>query len=87
MKLQIIFIASAAADLISWNRLFNNIENHRKYNKGHIDDILLQYVDFMCCKQDRQILHLSGGTRLHCTDYTSHVVGMPFSACFGQLNQ
>ena len=84
MKLKFIFISSCVADLISWNRLFNNMENHRKYNKGRIDDMMLQYVDFMCCKQHRQILHLSGGTQLHCIDYASHVAGMPFSACFDQ---
>ena len=83
MKLQFAFFASALADQIAYNRLLNNIYNHRKYNDGYNGQTsyLRQIVDFWCCKTPERILNLKGGAELQCSQYRSVVMDMPFSAC------
>ena len=84
MKLHFAFFASAVlADQIAYNRLLNNIYNHRKYNNGLNEptSYIRQIVDFLCCKTPKHFVYLKDGAEFECAYYRSVVKDMPFSAC------
>lgn len=80
MKLYFYCVATGIADLISYNRLLNNIENRRHTFKTN-DRVLLQYVDFFCCAQRHQTLHLLDGVPFQCDHYRKLARGFSFSLC------
>ena len=81
MKLYFNCLAIGVADLISYNRLLNNLESGRKNFVETNDQVLLQYVDFFCCQRNRHAIRLFDGVPLQCARYRELVRDFSFSSC------